>query len=188
MKRKFFNISLLLIVTLLTSCAANSYVAQSKEVDLPQLSIAYNVQSIEIKDSRVNSTSEEIKLPLVSKPNQLIKHVPGLTSTHKEIIERVIKDNTSHTGAPVRAVINIVDSYKEFSATWVSEKERGFAAIQISFLSQESGEQMAGCESSGDFFVESVDATTERMEDVYQITLKNVIHTCLKSIDSQAER
>ncbi|MFB9865512.1 hypothetical protein [Rufibacter immobilis] len=188
MKKKLLSILAIAIVCLLTGCAASSYVAQVKQNSLPPLNLAFNVQEVQITDSRTNQSSEDIKLPFVSKPNSLIKHVPALTPAHKQLIEKVIKENTTHSGVPVKALINIPDSYKEFTSTWSSEKEKGFAQVQISLVNQDSGELITACDTSGELFVQSADATNERMEEIYQLTLKNVIYNCLKSMPSQVKK
>ncbi|WP_299984492.1 hypothetical protein [uncultured Pontibacter sp.] len=188
MRKSLSSILAVAIVCLLSGCAANTYVSQVKQNNLPPLNLAFSVQEVQITDSRKDQSIEDIKLPLVSKPNSLIKHVPTLTATHQQIIENVIKENTTNAGIPVKAVINIPDSYKEFSATWSSEKERGFAQVQINLVNQESGELITACDSSGELFVQSIDATNERMEEIYQLTIKNVIYNCLKSMSGQSEK
>ncbi len=187
MRKILSSVIVMAVVCLLTGCAANRYVSQVKQQTLPPLDLAFNVQEVQITDSRTNQSSEDIKLPFVSTPNSLIKHVPALTANHKHIIENVIKENTSSSGVPVKAIINIPDSYKEFTSTWSSEKERGFAQVQINLVNQESGELMMACESSGELFVQSVDATNERMEEIYQLTIKNVVYNCLKSMANQVK-
>ena len=183
MNSKIFNFSLvLLIIAFLTGCASKTYLARAKEETLPPLNLSYHVQSIEINDNRVESSTEEMKLPIVSRPDQLIRHRPFLTPAHTAVIEKVIMDNASNAGPPVRAVVNILEGYKEFSATWSSEMEKGFAQVQIVFVDVETGEPITGCDSNGEFFIQSMDATPKKMEEVYQITLKKVIYNCLKYI------
>ncbi len=181
MRKRLLRILVIPIAYLLSGCAANTYVTQVKKTDLPPLNLALKVQEVEITDSRTNQSIEDIKLPFVSKPNSLIRHVPALTTTHKQLIENVIKANTTNSGTPVKAIINIPDSYKEFSSTWSSEKEKGFAQVQINLVNRETGELITGCDTSGELFVQSVDATNGRMEEIYQLTLKNVIYnlSCL---------
>lgn len=188
MRKNILSILAIAIIYLLTGCAASTYVSQLKQNNLPPLNLAFNVQEVQITDSRKDQSSEDIKLPFVSKPNSLIKHVPALTTTHKQLIENVIRENTTNLGIPVKAIINIPDSYKEFSSTWSSEKEKGFAQVQISILNQESGELITACDTSGELFVQSVDATNERMEEIYLLTMKNVIYNCLKSMPSQVKK
>ncbi|WP_114780693.1 hypothetical protein [Botryobacter ruber] len=185
MNPKIFNFSLvLLVIAFLTGCASKTYLSRAKEEVLPPLNLAYHVQSIEILDERVESSTEEMKLPIVSRPDQLIRHRPFLTPPHKAVIEKVIQDNALASGTPVRAVVTILESYKEFSATWSSEMEKGFAQVQIRFVDIESGEPITGCDSSGEFFIQSMDATPNKMEEVYQITLKRVVYNCLKYIQN----
>ena len=173
---------------LLSGCAASSYVSQIKQKDLPSLNLPFKVQGIEIIDNRKNQSTGDIKLPLVSKPNLLIKHVPALTLNHKQLIESVVRENTSDLGAPVKAVVNFLEGYKEFSSTWSSEKEKGFVEITITMVNQETGVPIKECNSSGELFIESADATNETTEEIYRLTLKNVIYNCLKSMSSQEKK
>ncbi len=176
------------LIHLLSGCAASSYVPQVKQKDLPSLNLPFKIQGVEINDSRKNQSAEDIKLPLISKPNLLIKHVPALTLNHKQLIENVVRDNTIISGTPVKAVVNFLEGYKEFSSTWSSEKERGFVEITIILVNQETGSPITECNSSGELFIQSVDATNEKMEEIYRLTLKNVIYNCLKSMSSQEKK
>lgn len=187
MKRKLLGALAIAIANVLTGCAANSYVSQMKQNDLPPLNLTFSVQDVQITDSRTDQSNEDIRLPVVSKPNSLIKHVPALTPIHKQLIENVIKENSTNSGVPVKAIINIPEGYKEFTSTWSSEKERGFVQVQISLVNQESGELITACDTSGELFVQSADATNKRMEEIYQLTMKNVIYNCLKSLPNQVE-
>jgi hypothetical protein len=188
MNIKAVRFFIILMTPLLSSCAANTYVSQIKQADLPRLNLQYNVQEVEITDGRQNQKSEDIRLPVVSKPNSLIKHVPALTENHKELLEKVIRENISNSGNSIKAVVDIADSYKEFTSTWSSEKERSFARLQVSFINKETGELITGCDSRGELFVQSVDATNERMEELYKLTLKNVLYNCLKSLPVQEKQ
>lgn len=188
MKNSLPRVLVIGLLYLLTGCAASSYVSDVRQKELPPLHLAFQVQEIEITDSRTNQSTEIIKLPIISKPNTLIRHVPALTSPHKQLIETVVKENTTNLGLPVKAVINIPDSYQEFSSTWSTEKERGFAQVQISLINQETGELIAAGDSSGELYVQSADATNKRIEEIYQLTIKNVIYNCLQSVANQVEK
>lgn len=181
------RILIFLTVLSLSGCAANSYVSELKGADLPTVGLQYNVQEVEFIDSRKDQKTEDIELPFVSKPNMTVKHVPALTQSHKDLLEKVIKENTTYSGTSVKAVVDIADSYKEFKATWTSEREKSFADLKVSFIDKETGDPLAGCSTSGEFFVQSIDATKKRTEEIYQLTLKNVLYNCLKSIAGQGE-
>jgi tetratricopeptide (TPR) repeat protein len=85
-------------------------------------------------------------------------------------------------------VVDLAQGYKEFTSTWSSEKEKGFVQLKVRFVHQETGELVASCETGGEMFFQSADATNQRMEEVYRLTLKNVLYTCLKSMSPQKEQ
>ncbi|MCJ8165419.1 hypothetical protein MKJ04_11245 [Pontibacter sp. E15-1] len=183
MNINLLRLSIFFTTFFLSGCAANNYVSTAKEADSPRLNLQYNIQEIEIVDSR--QKEEDIKLPVVSKPNMLIKHIPVLTASHRELLEKVIRENTTSSGTSIKAVIDITDSYKEFTSTWSSEKEKCYAQLQVSFIKKDTGELITGCHTNGELFVQSVDATNQRMEELYKLTLKNVLYNCLKSLPVQ---
>lgn len=185
MKINLLRLIIFFTTFILSGCAANNYVSQAKEADSPRLNLQYNIQEVEIVDSRQNQKAEDIKLPVVSKPNMLIKHIPVLTASHRELLEKVIRENTTSSGTSIKAVIDITDSYKEFTSTWSSEKEKSYAQLQVSFIKKDTGELITGCHTNGELFVQSVDATNQRMEELYKLTLKNVLYNCLKSMPGQ---
>lgn len=188
MKKRSLRYFLLFMTTLLSSCAASNYISQIKQADLPHLGLQYNIQEVEIIDSRHNQKTEDIKLPVVSKPNTLITHVPALTVSHKELLEKVIRENSTTSGESVKAIIDVSESYKEFTSTWSSEKEKSFAQLKVNLINKETGELIKECNSSGELSVQSVDATNARMEELYVLTLKNVLYNCLSSMSIQEKK
>jgi hypothetical protein len=166
----------------LTSCGANQVLSQLEQDDTPPLNLSYNVLETKILDYRDSISEGEIQLPFISKPNLIIEHVPALTETHHEVIANTIAENTSGTGIPIKVVVTLMDGYQKFSATWTSEREMGFARIQITLLDGKSGKMIASCDSSGEVFIQSIDSSQKRMEEIYQLTLKSVTKKCLRSI------
>ncbi|WP_192820973.1 hypothetical protein [Rufibacter sp. LB8] len=188
MNNRLLRYFIFFTTSLMSSCAASNYVSQIKQAELPRLGLQYNIQEVEIIDSRSDQKTEDIKLPVLSKPNSLIKHIPALTVSHKEVLEKVIRENTTASGESVKAIIDISESYKEFSSTWSSEKEKSFAQLKVSFIKKETGQLIKGCDTSGELFVQSADATNERMEELYKLTLKNVLYNCLNSMSIQEKK
>jgi len=185
--RAFLLLTLLAFLTL-TGCTGAMRLAKYRATPLPRLEQNFHVQEIVILDKRINASNQEMELPFFSFPNMYSKHVPELTGEHKNLFETLIRENTTGTGQSVKGVIIIEEAYKEFSATWASEKERGFAKLKVAFYSSETNQLVAEATASGDFFLKSIHATTPKMEKVYQLALRNVLYECLKLISQQSNK
>ena len=186
MRNSRTTFSLFLLMILFSACSANKHVREAREAELPALKLAYKAEIIEIKDIRLGKSAGDIQLPIMSFPGQNKRGTPALTDEHKKIIEDLIRNNNSASGIPVRAIVTLVECYKEFSANMIHEKERAYAEVKISLVDPNTGKPFVQCQSQGDFYVTSADAKTTRIETIYQVALRNAIYTCLQSIDKQS--
>ncbi len=133
-------------------------------------------------DERRDISQESLKLPFMSMPNQHRRQSPELTTEHRALIEKIIKDNFQLSGARVRILVIIKEAYKEFSASWNREQERSFAKIRIDVFDANSSQGYGWTVASGDFFVQSVDAKYKRTEEIYRLVLQKVTYNCLQQI------
>ncbi len=166
----------------LTSCATNNVFSKLQQEYSTPLNLEYLVLETELIDLRKNISDGEMKIPFMSSPNQLIKHTPIFTDNHHQIIASTIIENTTGNGVQLKVKVNILESYKEFSSTWSTEKEKGFARIQIDFLDAISGRFIGSSNATGEIFFESIDSSPQRMEEVYQLSLRAATRMCLESI------
>ncbi|HEX8530110.1 MAG TPA: hypothetical protein VF646_08800 [Cytophagales bacterium] len=176
----------LLLAAVLTGCTGTAKLAAYQKKPLPKLEYPLQVREVVILDGRMGASAGEIKLPLVSAPGTHIKHVPALTAAHRDVLENTIRAHTTNRGPRVKGVITIEEAYEEFSSTWSAERERGFAQLTIAFYSLEGDQLVAERTSSGDFLVQSIDATPQKMEEVYRLALRNVLYECLKNLDGSS--
>ncbi|GMQ24443.1 hypothetical protein Aoki45_11250 [Algoriphagus sp. oki45] len=166
----------------LTSCATNHVLSNFQQEYSTPLNLDYLVLETQVIDLRNNISNGEMKIPILSSPNQLIRHTPILTNNHHQLIANTIMENTTGNGVQLKVKVNILESYKEFSSTWSTEKEKGFARIQIDFLDPISGRFIGSSNATGEIFFESIDSTPQRMEEVYQLSLKAATRMGLESI------
>jgi uncharacterized glyoxalase superfamily metalloenzyme YdcJ len=186
MKNTTFFLLPFLLAGLLTGCTGALQLAAYQKKPLPQLGHPLQVQQVVILDQRANASDGELVLPFASSPGTYIKHVPALTPAHREVMETLIREHTTNSGRSVKGIVTVEEAYKEFSSTWATEKERGVARLTVAFYSLEGDQLVAERTSSGDFSVQSADATPQKMEEVYRLALRNVLYECLKNIDSQS--
>jgi hypothetical protein len=175
-----------LLAAVLTGCTGAAKLAAYQQKPLPKLEYPLQVREVVILDQRANASAGEIRLPFVSSPGTHIKHVPVLTAAHRDVLETTIRDNTTDRGLSVKGVITVEEAYKEFSSTWSSQRERGFAQLKIAFYSLEGDQLIAERTSSGDFLVQSANANHQKMEEVYRLALRNVLYECLKNLDGSS--
>ena len=175
-----------LLAALLTACTGAAKLAAYQRKPLPQLEYPWQVQEVVIFDQRTGASDGEIKLPFLSLPGTYIKHVPALTAAHREVLETTIRQNTTNRGRSVKGVVTVEEAYKEFSSTWSSQRERGVAQLKVAFYNLEDDRLIAERISSGDFLVQSADATQQKMEEVYRLALRNVLYECLKSMNGSS--
>lgn len=175
------------LLLLLSSCATNKVFSKLQQEYSTPLNLEYLVLETEVIDFRKNISDGEIIIPIMSRPNQLIKHTPQFTDSHHQVIANAITENTTGTGVQIKVKVKILESYKEFSSTWSSEKEKGFARIEIDFLDSISGRFIGSSNASGEIFFESIDSTPQRMEEVYQLSLKAATRMCLESIQKMSQ-
>ncbi len=178
--RVCFFVSVSFALAALPGCTGTRKLAAYEERPLPRLERPFEVQEIVILDQRTDVTSREMTLPVLSVPRTYRKHVPALTDAHKSLMETTIREHTTGRGTPVNAVITIQEAYKEFSKGWATEKERGVASLHVTFYDSSADQPVAAGAASGDFFVQSLDATPRKMERVYQGALRNVLYECVK--------
>jgi hypothetical protein len=176
----------LLLAAVLTGCTGTVKLAAYQKKPLPNLEHPLQVREVVILDQRTDTSAGEIKLPFISLPGTHIKHVPALTAAHRDVLETTIRDNTTNHGLSVKGVITVEEAYKEFSSTLSAQRERGFAQLKIAFYSLEGDQLIAERTSSGDFLVQSADATHQKMEEVYRLALRNVLYECLKNLDGSS--
>jgi hypothetical protein len=181
---KLFQVYALAVIAL-SSCTGTMRLAKA-ERSLPKLERYFQVHEIVFFDQRKDVSDQEMNLPFVSTPRSYNKHIPALTAEHKHLLETIIRENTLGSGLPVKAVITVEEAYKEFSATMASEKERGFAKMKVALYGLETNQLIAEGNASGDFFLQSIDATPRKMEKVYQLALRNVVYECLKGMNQQS--
>lgn len=181
--RVYFFVLLSWVLVVFPGCTGTRKLSAYEARPLPRLEQPFEVQEIVIFDQRTDATSREMTLPMLSVPRMYRKHVPALTDAHKSLLETTIREHTTGRGAPVKAVITVQEAYKEFSAGWASEKERGVASLQVTLYDLAADQPVATGAASGDFFVQSLDATPRMMERVYQGALRNVLYECVKLLD-----
>jgi hypothetical protein len=172
-----------LLTAVLTGCTGALQLAAYQKKPLPKLDHPLQVEQVEILDQRAGASDGEFKLPFVSSPGTYIKHIPALTAAHRSVMETLIREHTTNRGKSVKGVVTVEEAYKEFSSTWSTEKERGVARLKVAFYSLDGDELVAQQTSSGDFSVQSADATLQKMEEVYRLALRNVLYDCLKNLD-----
>lgn len=178
-------LSLFFIATLsslVISCVSIKQTPKILDEDVPNVNLAYQVQRIEIVDNRRNVSSGEMKIPTFSTPKSYTKHSPAVTVEHRREIEDFFKNNIKGSGPSVQAIVILVDAYKEFSATATTETERGYVKLKVALYDIATDKQLISCESAANFGVESRDASQEKMEKVYQYTLRKAIYKCFRSI------
>ena len=107
-----------------SSCWTTSKIVEPYHLS-NNIEIPIKVDSIVFLDLRKKISKEkDIKLPLLSLPNQYILHVPILTPLHKSIIETTIRKNTTQDSSNLMSItVEIIQGEKEFSAKWNSETE-----------------------------------------------------------------
>jgi hypothetical protein len=171
-----------MVCSQIISCAPIKRTPKILDEDVPKVNLAYEVQRIEIVDKRRNVSAGEMKIPTFSTPKSYIKHSPAITAEHRQEIENFVKNNINGSGPSVQAIVILVDAYKEFSATAMTERERGHIKMEVTLYDLATDKQLVSCESMADFGVESRDANQEKMEKIYRYSLRQVVYKCFKSI------
>ncbi|PSL33698.1 hypothetical protein [Dyadobacter jiangsuensis] len=180
-------LSIATVCSLIISCVPIKQTPKILDEDVPNVNLAYEVQHIEIVDNRKNVSGGEMKIPTISTPKSYTKHSPAITPEHRHEIEAFFKYNIKGAGPSVQAIVILVDAYKEFSATAMSERERGHVRMEVVLYDLATQKQLVSCESLADFGVESMDADQEKMEKIYRYTLRQAVYKCLKSIAASAD-
>lgn len=175
------SITGVLLLLALSSCGPSRYISQLESNNLKNLSLDYNIASVEVIDERLNVSNYPIRLPFVSSPGQLIKNVPVIDSTHRRIIESVIRKNCSGSGDPVLVEVHLLNGYKQFSATFWNETEKAYVQLQIRI--RKGNDNFILCDSYADYHINSVDARSRRIERLYQLALEGAVINCLNYLD-----
>ncbi|MCG6190306.1 hypothetical protein [Maribellus maritimus] len=179
------NIIYLLICSLfLVSCSANRYLNYINTKINNDIKVNLNVDSISIFDHRTNISDSDIKLPFMSHPKQLVRNIPPIDSTHIETIKNTIKQSCSGDEERVRINVNIVEAYKEFSATFASEKEKVYVEIQLDMVDSQSNLSVL-CSSHAEYDLTVSDAKHKNFEELYLLAFKGAIITCLEKVKNE---
>jgi len=187
-ERFLFFIFIATVSSLIMSCAPTRQTPKILDEDVPKVNLAYQVQRIEIVDNRRNVSGAEMKIPTLSTPKSYTKHSPAVTVEHRQEIEGFCRNNINGSGPSVQAIVILVDAYKEFSATAMTERERGHVKMEVTLYDLATDKQLISCESTADFGVESRDANQEKMEKIYRYSLRQAIYKCFKSIAMSSEK
>lgn len=169
---------------LLVGCRANQLVTHY-DANAPVLSLDFFAENIVVEDLRNSIDSSAMKLPVMSVPNQYVKHTPALTGEHITVVQREVSRHFVGEGQSVVIQVVIEDAYKEFLASWSNETERGCAAVSVTLVNPDDSSPIAWCSSTGEFSITSVDATHKRTEQIYQIALKKAISQCLEHMQQE---
>jgi len=149
-----------------------------------KLNIPFVVDSISFEEKRnIVPQDGDIKLPLMSMPNEKRLFFPALSTVHQSVIETTIRENllTSSTNT-IQVAVEILDGVKLFSATWAAEREEAKVKLRLTFRNEN---QELWCEAEGSYFVSSMDATNKRFEALYQLALKNITYKALEIIQEK---
>ena len=172
---------------MLSSCMSSQKALSSMENASKKLDIAFVVDSISIYDKReVVSQDGDIKLPLMSMPNEKRIFYPTLSSVHQSIIKKTIRENLLDSSPNTASVVvEVLDGVKLFSAIWAAEREEAKVKLRVTF---KNGSQEVWCEAEGSYYVSSIDATKKRFEALYQLALKNVTYKALEIIQGKLKK
>ena len=181
------NLCGLLIIIALSGCKANQLAAEYQKTIETSLAIPLQPNNITIQDIRADTTSKPLKIPGMSMPGQNRKVSPALAPTHRAILTEQVRNNMTGDGPAVDVVIILKEAYQEFSATAFSEKERGYAQLTIELYDPATQQKQIWCSSNGEFFIQSIDATPQRTEKIYQIALGKAANMCLSYMKETLE-
>jgi hypothetical protein len=126
----------LLALVLMTSCV-NLDKIFTTDYDTATLKIPASIDSIDFHDRRSRVSPGDIPLPVFSSPNQLIVHYPELNPAHKRLVFDLV--NRNFTPGAIRvyhADIEVIEGFKEFSATFSSETERVRIGLRITLSNE----------------------------------------------------
>ncbi|MFK7908379.1 MAG: hypothetical protein AB8B69_24830 [Chitinophagales bacterium] len=174
----------LIMALLLSSCMSSKKMVASMDNTDKKLNIPFVVDSISFEDKRkIVSQNGDIRLPLMSMPNEKRLFFPALSAVHQSVIETTIRENllTSSTNT-IQVVVEILDGVKLFSATWAAEREEAKVKLRLTFRNEN---QEIWCEAEGSYFVSSIDANKKRFEALYQLALKNITYKALEIIQEK---
>jgi len=170
---------LLLCALFFVSCSANKYLTYIDTKIDKDIKVDLNVDSIRVFDHRTDISDSDIELPFLSHPNQLIKNTPPLDSTHIGIIKSTIKQSCVGEGDKVRINVNLIDAYKEFSATFTSEKEKVYVELQLDMMDSQGNLSVLGT-SHAEYDLTLMDAKHKNFEELYLLAFKGAIIDCLE--------
>ncbi len=181
-----YKIVLCLIAALvLSSCTSSKQVLSSMENNAAKkLDIPFAVDSISFYDKReVVSQGGDIKLPLMSMPNEKRVFYPALSAVHQSIIEKTVRENLLDSSSnTANVVVEVLGGVKLFSATWTTEREEAKVKLRLTFRNEN---QEFWCEAEGSYYVSSMDATKKRFEALYQLAIKNITYKALEIIQGK---
>ncbi len=161
------------------SCEVNSKLTQLETRSTEHLSLDFSVDTIIFDDSRSKIDVGAIRLPFISLPNQNIKHALEFGVQYERIIANEIEKQCIGYDAVVAKVF-VIEAYKEFSATWSTEKERAFVKLKLEFTFDDG--RVIWSESTADYFVTSIDAKHKHLERLFVIALKAATHKGLEKV------
>ncbi len=163
----------------LVGCSANRYLNYINTKIDKDIKAKLNVDSIGVFDHRTNISDSDIKLPFISHPKQLIKNIPPLDSIHIETIKNTIIQSCTGDGERIKINVNIIKAYKEFSATFTSEKEKVYVEIQLDIIDIQ-GNLSVLCSSHAEYDLTVSDAKHKNFEELYLLAFKGAVITCLE--------
>ena len=176
------SIFIAIFCSITLSCTTTKQTPKILDEGVPNVHLAYQIEHVEIIDNRRNVSSGEMRIPAISTPKSYTKHFPVVTPEHRQEILDFCKNNVKSSGRSVQAIVNLVDAYKEFSATFSTERERGYVKMEVILYDLQTDKQLISCESIGTFGIESNDADQQKMEKIYQYALRQAIYKCFRSI------
>lgn len=176
-----FKIFILIAVTLtIFSCKTTKFITSND--DYIKLGLDFTSNNITIIDERFYiSQGQDIRLPLVSYPNQFRDFHPELNQDYKNVIKETIKENLDNTSVTNSTItVYVLEARKEFSATFSTEQE--LVSVKLKLVIDINGEKIEIIES-GEFYRKSLDATYKSFEKLFQRSLKEVTYNSLKKIN-----
>ena len=134
MKNRKITLVILIVLTFLNFGCGTKKSILEKDFDSENISLTGNIIEVIVNDKRTGVTDKKIELPFLSSPKSYDKVSPFITPKQEEKIKNEIKSYFNNNGEYLKVKINILQGYKEFSATFFHEREYAEFGIHLQIL------------------------------------------------------
>jgi hypothetical protein len=148
-----------------------------------KLHLAFRIDSVAFVDSRLDTVTAEMKLPLFASRQREWKISPALSPDLQEELKNIIQSSSNPEGIPTLLTVVIEEGYYKISGNAFQVGEYSLFNCTLLFDLKDYPNDFKTFARANYDFVGAFNATEKHVKQTYGITAHNGVYTALKNAE-----